>query len=114
MTGAGSEWQPMSTAPRDGTRVLVWSPTEGAYHVLSFDSAPPPGWMSQDGDYVVFEDQEPLSHWLPLPAPPTTNDNTTPILRRRTRPICAVLFLGAALTIGGLGVLLENALDLLP
>jgi hypothetical protein len=66
-----SGWQPMNTAPRDGTRVLVWSTIENCYHVLSFDETPPPGWMSQAGDYVVFENKEPLSHWMALPMPPT-------------------------------------------
>lgn len=71
MKRAQAGWQPMTNAPRDGTRVLVWSATENSYHVLSFDETPPPGWMSQEGDYVVFEDQEPLSHWMVLPMPPT-------------------------------------------
>ena len=110
MTGAPiPEWQPMSTAPRDGTRVLVWSATERAYHVLSFDNSPPPGWMSQAGDYVVFEDQEPLSHWMPLPAPP--KGSTALRVPHTSR---AVLCLGTALALCSLGIVLENALDLLP
>ena len=108
MNGASFGWQPMTTAPRDGTRVLVWSATEAAYHVLSFDKTPPPGWMSQGGDYVVFEDQEPLSHWMALPSPPTTATRSE---NRATRPFCAALLLGAAAMIG---VLVENTLDLLP
>ena len=110
MNRGSSGWQPMTTAPRDGTRVLVWSATEAAYHVLSFDKTPPPGWMSQEGDYVVFEDQEPLSHWMALPSPPTTATRSAPWA---TKGFCAALLLGAAM-IGGLGVLLQNTLDLLP
>lgn len=111
MTGAPvTAWQPMSTAPRDGTRVLVWSATERAYHVLSFDNSPPPGWMSQAGDYVVFEDQESLSHWMPLPAPPR-GGSAQPLVPRTLR---AILCFGAALAVCSLGLLLEKALDLLP
>ena len=111
MSGADvTGWQPMTTAPRDGTRVLVWSATERTYHVLSFDSTPPPGWMSQDGDYVVFEDQEPLSHWTALPTPPRSSGTHS----RVPRTLRAVLCLGTALAVCSAGLLLENALDLLP
>ena len=105
-----TDWQPMTTAPRDGTRVLVWSATESTYHVLSFDSAPPPGWMSQDGDYVVFEDREHLSHWMALPPPPRSAGRQSGV----SRTLRAVLCLGSALAVCSVGVFLENALDLLP
>ena len=58
-------WQPIASAPRDGTRVLLWDRVVGVLHawwdgrewVHSWDSEPIPG-------------QDALTHWQPLPAPP--------------------------------------------
>ena len=83
-----SEWQPIETAPRDGTAVLIWSdlwrPTCVAvtWWVLnlptgkmieSAKSAFPKdviqvkdGWTDGRGGRVSFEP----SHWMPLPAAP--------------------------------------------
>ena len=66
-------WEPIETAPRDGQRVLAWSNVTGMYHVLGFDNAPPAGWMSQTGDYVILREDE-LSHWTRLPAPPNASE----------------------------------------
>jgi hypothetical protein len=69
-----SDWQPISTAPKDGTQILVYFPQIGVWQVL---------WSREvfnDGFWCVsdnkFEDRplrgwsdEP-THWMPLPDPP--------------------------------------------
>lgn len=63
-----SEWQPIETAPKDGTRVLLFSPggdgedptrqvAEGAWCRV--------WWRMEAGDYWTTP-----THWIALPAPP--------------------------------------------
>lgn len=60
------EWQPIETAPRDGTLFLVWA--DGDYSCV---------WQVGEVLYVDYTyDLEALTyssvatHWMPLPAPP--------------------------------------------
>lgn len=91
-----SEWQPISTAPKDGTHILLWAPAQtfegkpteprltygywdvpehGAYlgdcggecRCPEYDDCPDPYWFSMDGS---FTEENPPTHWMPLPAPP--------------------------------------------
>lgn len=68
-----SEWQPIETAPKDGTDVLLFRATK--YRVLPptvagwFDKGVIPGWYTYDEPDKAF-DGEP-THWMPLPAPPS-------------------------------------------
>ena len=56
-----SSWQPIETAPKDGTEILVWDGNE--HQILWWlDSV---GWVGDDD----FTDKLP-THWQPLPAPP--------------------------------------------
>lgn len=76
-------WQPIETAPRDGTPILIWQPGPHPFGDRSRETA-------QDGLIVEYDDQrwaigywrprggwgnrnsakvEP-THWMPLPAPP--------------------------------------------
>jgi hypothetical protein len=64
---AQHEWKPIETAPKDGTRALLWiEPTEIAM---------PFAW---DGERWMGDDY-PLNmawptHWMPLPAPPEKSE----------------------------------------
>lgn len=50
-------WQPIATAPRDWMWFIGLSPTEG---------------MSITMGYSAFQDDNDLTHWMPLPAPPVS------------------------------------------
>lgn len=106
----------MSSAPRDGTFVLAWSDLAQVYHVIAFDQRDPAGWMSQDGDYVVFDEARSLTHWTSLPPQPsrrTSEHRRTPQRAPRVgTKIALLLFLVLVGTT--LGAVAENAFDLLP
>jgi hypothetical protein len=63
----GGEWQNISTAPKDGTKVLGWS--EGDFTVVEWSSG---GYwtLSECGAYASDGEWWP-THWMPLPAAPT-------------------------------------------
>ena len=77
------EWQPIETAPRDGTKVLVWAvkwageihgPTDSAVcDIASFSNGhsdyPGTDWWDCAGGDAYATWCIP-SHWMPLPAPP--------------------------------------------
>lgn len=83
-----NEWQPIETAPKDGTEILAWfqkrkldeydDPTEevvgGAMAIVAFSGGgwDEPEWLSAHGSYWMedwcFADSPSL--WQPLPTPP--------------------------------------------
>lgn len=60
------EWADISTAPRDGTRVLIWNGFGQA--VVSWDCVYD-NWRVSAGAIV----RNP-THWMPLPRPPETKE----------------------------------------
>ena len=62
------KWQPISTAPRDGTNILIFEAdegTEGTVRIARWrDDTIPTGWTGSE---------HAPSHWLPLPLPPSTS-----------------------------------------
>lgn len=64
-----SSWQPIETAPKDGTEILAWQKGEGAFVVFWYSRLFNWKWTTHDlgGDENLYP-----SHWMPLPAPPTT------------------------------------------
>lgn len=63
-------WQPMDTAPRDGTYILLWSPEDacaisGYYH---------PGEDESDDLWLAGNIIVNPTNWMPLPEPPQKKD----------------------------------------
>lgn len=88
-------WQPIKTAPRDGSRILIWK-NPWRYPVSAkwsedinapYDKWGENGW--QDGAYVgwlisdceedywytEWEEKNAPTHWKPLPAPPIVSED---------------------------------------
>lgn len=73
-----AEWEPIETAPRDGTTILVYFRWHGPMTVVANDQNDPDAdwrlWYIDDhkhGPYVVrgyCEGDD--THWMPLPEPP--------------------------------------------
>lgn len=63
-----SEWQPIETAPKDGTRILAIAPPDGHQIVAWGQSKRRANWR------INFETGPAWwgapTHWIPLPAPP--------------------------------------------
>ncbi|WP_427916320.1 DUF551 domain-containing protein [Stenotrophomonas maltophilia] len=64
-------WKPISSAPRDGTEVLLWDGSgqavchwDGKHWALIYT-----GWHAVDSQ---FDDP---THWMPLPEPPKETDD---------------------------------------
>ena len=58
------QWQPIETAPKDGTVFLVWR--KHATHPLMVRYESSYDWFANyDGEHVYD-----LTHWMPLPKPP--------------------------------------------
>lgn len=78
-----SEWQPIDTAPKDGSLILTWGPHHvGVARWLDYAREPYlpdpsyrwAGWI----DNYDGEDIPEPTHWLPLPAPPTMMEMDKP------------------------------------
>lgn len=72
-------WQPIKTAPKDGTPILAWSSK------VADDEQPQIVWWNETGGYwelawdcsLWYDKNTPPTHWMPLPAPPTDNGEET-------------------------------------
>ena len=73
------QWQPIETAPTDGTVILVYRRDQGrfcAHYVAPADIIDSddckPQWFSTHGDSLDASNGTMPTHWQPLPAPPET------------------------------------------
>ena len=70
MTG----WQPLDTAPRDGTRILVWAESTPGGQLLRRTfiaralTRKPIWWDTGDTSFSATLDRP--GGWMPIPAPP--------------------------------------------
>jgi hypothetical protein len=66
-----AEWQPIETAPKDGTWILLWwgdRTVEGHWLDNSHTQFPWAGWKLRS--MVVHNPAHKPTHWMPLPDPP--------------------------------------------
>lgn len=62
-------WNTIDTAPKDGTFVDLWSKDDYRISDCQWHRE---FWIPLDGPFV---DEEDVSHWMPLPAPPITTQS---------------------------------------
>ena len=71
------EWQPIETAPKDGTRVLLfvppYGPSTGHYKDRSNWGPSASNWYAHA---ALNKEAEP-THWMPLPEPPKDGPRST-------------------------------------
>lgn len=74
-----SEWQPISTAPKDGTMILLYRPnayewgkvTPGKWNEQKYSKKPNPYWEIWLKIGGISEAREWIpTHWMQLPPPP--------------------------------------------
>lgn len=71
------EWQPIETAPKDGTVVMLWVKNWrktipvmiGWYGKITFEN--PAGWV---GEHCKVNHIDQPTHWMPLPPPPNSKE----------------------------------------
>lgn len=64
-------WQPIETAPKDGTPVLIFGPGTSRPALVRWTKEPEvPCWRSME--YWSYDEEE-VDHWMPLPAAPSTD-----------------------------------------
>lgn len=64
------DWQPIETAPHDGTKIDLWHPDNGRYTDAfwckqTYTLYEPWGWSNQRLGRIVG-----VTHWMPMPEPP--------------------------------------------
>lgn len=64
------DWQPISTAPKDGTPVLIW--VDKMAVTASFDEDELEWFNGNWG--LGFAEAEQPTHWMPLPQPPSIEE----------------------------------------
>jgi hypothetical protein len=72
------EWQPIETAPRDGTTVLLYPATwkskpcsMGKFNPDKDSRKPNPYWSRDDDNNRIFISRKAITtHWMPPPPPP--------------------------------------------
>lgn len=76
-----SEWQPIETAPKDGTHILLWFNVPASMFetnvAIGFWSDLADDWPEVEPWFMLECDSAPLTafgaratHWMPLPEPP--------------------------------------------
>lgn len=67
------KWQPIETAPKDGTAILIWQPDkkkglsqDDNRYAIGYWRVAEGGWGNRNSAEVN------PSHWMPLPEPPVT------------------------------------------
>jgi len=61
-----NQWQPIETAPKDGTVILATLPGSNVPQPIRFSLH---GWRIEWDDWILSEEDHP-THWMPCPEPP--------------------------------------------
>lgn len=70
---AAEGWRPIETAPKDGTRVLLFGPrTDGSGNYQDVGGWWRNNWRPFEDDYCAFNHPH---YWRPLPSPPSETGN---------------------------------------
>lgn len=75
-----SPWRPISTAPKDGSYVLLYGPARGTtpsvgrFTADEYAKRPRPFWSRVGLWGVTWDRLNPPTHWMPLPLPPEPED----------------------------------------
>ncbi len=70
------EWQPIETAPMDGTEFLGWRRgIAGTAYRIPRDDCEMWFFCGQSGNVESWPQVKP-THWMPLPKPPTSEPHT--------------------------------------
>lgn len=70
-----SEWQPIETAPKDGTSILVWRRNQvlvAHWDIDKYAKTPRPYWGAFDVWNKTSNRLTPPTHWMPMPRPPVS------------------------------------------
>jgi hypothetical protein len=61
-----TEWQPIETAPKDGTKIIVYRPNAEYQPIVGVDY-----WSKELGNvWANSNEHRQPTHWMPLPEPP--------------------------------------------
>lgn len=76
LSQAVAQWQPIETAPKDGTWVLGWAQSDSAPYRISWgrNHRGEMSWCTQSFSFVGGY----ITHWMPLPALPAAIRAATP------------------------------------
>jgi hypothetical protein len=66
------DWQKIETAPKDGTKVLVWSEDHPwrELGIAFWGRSNPMNRPAWQGGHCRIDHIDQPTHWMPLPAPP--------------------------------------------
>ena len=67
--GIRMSWQPIETAPKDGTRIAIKF-RSGNRHEANWQTTYGGEWHTDSYKYLPWADQAEITHWMPLPEPP--------------------------------------------
>lgn len=62
---AATQWRPIETAPKDGTKILAWYDGQGHLLVHWGYAYGIRGWLDRNGNIEYTP-----THWMPFPKPP--------------------------------------------
>ena len=62
------EWQPIETAPKDGREIILkWDDGELIFARWA-EGVRKSGWINHDDDWILYEEDDQPTEWMPRPA----------------------------------------------